>query len=141
MKELAGTFRADQHNVNEPTLPVYSKAPGPPVHITGEARKAWQRVAKLLTTMGVLTEADLHADRFYLHVRRRSGQGADFYDLFAREPPSYRCGNQNPPITGGRQWSRWAFGMSIEAGGIWPWNSVERPSGCSLSALLGPFAG
>ncbi len=70
-KELSGTFRKDQHNANEPVLPVYEKAPGPPTHITGEARKAWQRVAKVLTTMGVLTEADLHALEAYCVVYAR----------------------------------------------------------------------
>ena len=71
LKELAGTFRKDRHNPNEPTLPVYEKAPGPPVHVTGDARKAWIRVAKVLTTMGILTEADLHALEAYCVVYAR----------------------------------------------------------------------
>ena len=70
-KELAGTFRKDRHNLNEPTLPVYEKAPGPPTHLTGDARKAWHRVAEILTTMGVLTEADLQALEAYCVVVAR----------------------------------------------------------------------
>ena len=65
VKELAGTFRADRHNANEPTLPALETGPPCPGHLTGEAESTWVRLAELLTTMGVLTEADLHALEAY----------------------------------------------------------------------------
>ena len=58
VKELSGTFRADQHNENEPTLAVYETVPRCPGHLKGEAQKTWREMAKLLTAMGVLTPAD-----------------------------------------------------------------------------------
>lgn len=71
LKELAGTFRADQHNPNEPTLPVLRKAPRCPSHLKGETRKTWQRVGRLLANMGVLTAADLDALEAYCVVFAR----------------------------------------------------------------------
>ena len=65
IKELAGTFRADQHNPNEPTLPVFDKVPACPKHLQGEARKAWRRTARVVVQMGILTEADLPAMEAY----------------------------------------------------------------------------
>ena len=71
VKELSGTFRKDQHNEDEPQLAAYTKAPGCPRKFTGEARKTWQRVATLLTRMGVLTEADLDAVSAYTRIFTR----------------------------------------------------------------------
>ena len=70
-KERSGTFRADRHNTDEPTLPVYKKAPRCPDHLEGEARTAWIKVSKVLTEMGVLTSADLHALEAYCNIYAR----------------------------------------------------------------------
>lgn len=71
LKELMGTFREDRHNPNEPTLPALEKAPPCPAHLTGEIEKTWQQISELLTTMGVLTEVDLHALEAYCVVYTR----------------------------------------------------------------------
>ena len=61
LKELAGTFRSDRHNMNEPILNGLVTAPRCPGHLKGEAQKTWRVMARLLTTMGVLTQVDLTA--------------------------------------------------------------------------------
>ena len=71
LKELAGTFRADQHNENEPIMPALDIAPRCPAHLKGEVRKTWQRVGRLLAKTGVLTQADLHALEAYCVVFAR----------------------------------------------------------------------
>jgi P27 family predicted phage terminase small subunit len=55
--KLTGTYRADRHAATEINLP--AKAPAPPPHITGEARREWFRVVKLLAKSGCVTELDL----------------------------------------------------------------------------------
>ena len=71
IKELAGTLRPDRANPNEPTPEPFEKAPRCPTHITGEARKTWRKMARLLTGMGVLTGADLHALEAYCTIYAR----------------------------------------------------------------------
>ncbi len=61
VKELSGTFRADQHNVNEPILGALVTAPRCPGHLKGVAQKTWREMAKLLVSMRVLTAVDLCA--------------------------------------------------------------------------------
>lgn len=56
MKELAGNPGHRPLNRNEPRPAV--RAPSCPAAVTGEARKEYRRVARLLVDMGVLTEAD-----------------------------------------------------------------------------------
>ena len=70
-KELAGTYRADQHNPNEPNLPALENTPRCPAHLNGEAKKAWHRTGKVLVSMGVLTEADLNGLEAYCSVYGR----------------------------------------------------------------------
>jgi P27 family predicted phage terminase small subunit len=72
LKELAGTFRADQHNADSPEVAAYATPPRVPKHITDDRVKAeWRKTAKLLTFMGVLTEADLGALEVYCTVSAR----------------------------------------------------------------------
>lgn len=42
-KELAGTCRADRHNVNEPNLPALVSPPRCPSHLRGKSQQAWRR--------------------------------------------------------------------------------------------------
>ena len=66
VKELKGTFRMDRHNPDTPDVKVYETPPRPPQHMKDdEQKKCWRRTARLLTTMRVLTEADLHALEAY----------------------------------------------------------------------------
>jgi len=71
LKELAGTYRADRSNPDQPTLTPLEALPRCPTNIKGEARKAWSKVGKLLLGMGVLTVADLHALEAYCTVYAR----------------------------------------------------------------------
>lgn len=60
-KELKGTYRADQHNEDEPTPMVFTEAPACPSFLTGHARTAWQTLAEELSSTGVLSKQDLFA--------------------------------------------------------------------------------
>ena len=71
VKELKGTFRLDQHNEQQPVVAPLKRAPVCPSHLEGVARATWQRTAKVLIGMGVLTEADLHALEAYCVVYAR----------------------------------------------------------------------
>ena len=64
-KELKGTYRADQHNENEPAPEVFTEAPPCPSFLTGHARKAWERLAAELTATGMLANQDLHGLEAY----------------------------------------------------------------------------
>ena len=89
LKELAGRFRIDRHNLDEPTRPALERAPRCPSHIKGEARKTWQRVGQLLAEMGVLTEADLHALEAYCVVYARwpdaEAHAVEFGEMLSRD--------------------------------------------------------
>jgi P27 family predicted phage terminase small subunit len=71
LKLLAGTYRADRANPDEPTPAVLEKLPSCPSHITGEARKAWRNMGRKLLAMGVLTDVDLPALEAYCTVYAR----------------------------------------------------------------------
>ena len=68
-KDLAGTYRPDREKprTNEVKLglPLLTRETYCPVHIQGEARKAWGRVSRLLAEMEVLTRAALPALEVY----------------------------------------------------------------------------
>jgi P27 family predicted phage terminase small subunit len=56
LKKMAGTFRADRANADEPAgEPCLPRCPA---HLQGEARKTWTREGKALAAMRVLTAAD-----------------------------------------------------------------------------------
>ena len=56
LKKLAGTFRTDRANPDEPTGE--PSLPRCPAHLKGEARKTWKREGEALAAMRVLTAAD-----------------------------------------------------------------------------------
>lgn len=76
-KKLAGTFREDRHNSNEPEVEPFTKAPPCPTYVKGMARAAWVKHAKILTDMGVLTPADLHALEVYCETYARWREAND----------------------------------------------------------------
>ena len=59
MKVLAGTYRKDRANLDEPLAK--PAIPSCPRFVVGEARKEWRRVSRLLFAMGVLSEIDRSA--------------------------------------------------------------------------------
>ncbi len=61
VKELNGNPGHRALNKAEPQPPRPSRVPPPPNHLTGEARKKWQKLAGQLHRMGVLTEVDQDA--------------------------------------------------------------------------------
>lgn len=65
IKELEGTYRADRAARNEPKPRVVH--PSCPAWLTGKARWEYQRVAKLLATLRVMTEADRTALAAYAY--------------------------------------------------------------------------
>ena len=71
LKELKGTYREDQDNLNAPEPPILKRAPKCPDHLTGEARKTWNRLGKQLQTMGLLSNVDLDALEGYCVVSER----------------------------------------------------------------------
>ena len=68
MKELAGTLKAHRVNPDEPEPPVLERTPPCPMHLTGEARKAWRRLSRQLKDMGVISAIDLDALEAYCVV-------------------------------------------------------------------------
>ena len=56
LKKLEGTYRADRAARNEPKPEVM--IPPCPQWLTGEARKEYKRIAKMLVGLRVMTEAD-----------------------------------------------------------------------------------
>jgi P27 family predicted phage terminase small subunit len=56
LKKMAGTFRADRANADEPQGEAC--LPRCPAHLTGEARKTWTRAGKALLALRVMTAAD-----------------------------------------------------------------------------------
>ena len=61
VKELNGNPGHRTLNKSEPQPPRSSRVPAPPEHLTGEAKKKWQKLAGQLHRMGVLTEVDQDA--------------------------------------------------------------------------------
>lgn len=58
VKELNGNPGHRTLNKAEPQPPRSSRVPAPPAYLTGEAKKAWQKLAGQLHRMGVLTDVD-----------------------------------------------------------------------------------
>jgi P27 family predicted phage terminase small subunit len=58
VKELNGNPGHRALNKAEPQPPRASRVPPPPAYLTGEAKKAWQKLAGQLHRMGVLTDVD-----------------------------------------------------------------------------------
>ncbi len=61
LKELAGNPGKRALNRNEPRPPRANRTPGPPAHLSVEARKAWKRLARDLHALGLLTRVDYDA--------------------------------------------------------------------------------
>jgi P27 family predicted phage terminase small subunit len=59
-KKLAGTFRADRSNADEPSSPPV-QIPAPPEHLPAPGKRIWAAWAKVLDPRRVVTEADLPA--------------------------------------------------------------------------------
>ena len=57
LKILTGTFRKDRANLDEPDVEV--GIPPTPKHLTGEARREWERITPQLAACGMLSEIDL----------------------------------------------------------------------------------
>jgi P27 family predicted phage terminase small subunit len=87
IKKLAGTYRADRANPNEPESIVLEKLPRCPAHLKGQTKEIWKRTGQRLITMRVLTEADLDAFEDYCRIRSQWQKAMDAleeYGLFVK---------------------------------------------------------
>jgi len=68
VKQLHGTDRKDRMNQNEPKPNELERIPEPPWYLDYYAKKEWNRAAKHLIDVGLLTEADLTVFQEYCEV-------------------------------------------------------------------------
>ena len=68
VKKLHGTDRPDRVNENEPKPKEVENIPEPPWYLDYYAKKEWERAAKNLIDIGLLTEADLTVFQEYCEV-------------------------------------------------------------------------
>ena len=71
LHQAHGTYRADRHGRTEPQSPLATSELPEWAELTGEAAACYQRLASLLTSMQVLTEADVGA---LVQLSRRYGE-------------------------------------------------------------------
>lgn len=86
LHKARGTFRADRHNTDEPEAKQATAKLPRWAELAGEAEKCYRRLAPMLSSMRVLTEADVAA---LVQVARRYGEYMDAAEQVRDEGATY----------------------------------------------------